>query len=86
MPIIVWGEPHLRRILRSYANYYNNMRTHAIRDSEATDESAGVDSFRTRHGIYVLVAAATAMTGALIYLPKVRISPDAAFSVPDWSC
>jgi transposase InsO family protein len=26
--VIVWGEPHLRRILRSYANYYNNMRTH----------------------------------------------------------
>jgi hypothetical protein len=22
--VIVWGEPHLRRILRSYANYYNN--------------------------------------------------------------
>jgi len=26
--VIVWGEPHLRRILRSYANYYDNMRTH----------------------------------------------------------
>jgi transposase InsO family protein len=25
--VIIWGEPHLRRILRSYGNYYNNMRT-----------------------------------------------------------
>jgi branched-chain amino acid transport system permease protein len=31
----------------------------AIRDSEATAESAGVDSFRTKLGVYVLVAAAT---------------------------
>src|SRR6185437_601991 len=57
----------------------------AIRDSEATAESAGVDSFRTKLGVYVLVAAATAMIGALIYLQKARISPDAAFSVLDWS-
>ena len=57
----------------------------AIRDSEATAESAGVDSFRTKPGVYVLVAAATGMIGALIYLQKARISPDAAFSVLDWS-
>jgi branched-chain amino acid transport system permease protein len=57
----------------------------AIRDSEATAESAGVDSFRTKLGVYVLVAAATGMVGALIYLQKARISPDAAFSVVDWS-
>jgi len=48
----------------------------AIRDSEATAESAGVDSFRTKLGVYVLVAAATGMIGALIYLQKARISPD----------
>jgi branched-chain amino acid transport system permease protein len=57
----------------------------AIRDSEATAESTGVDSFRTKLGVYVLVAAATGMIGALIYLQKARISPDAAFSVLDWS-
>jgi branched-chain amino acid transport system permease protein len=44
-----------------------------------------VDSFRTKLGVYVLVAAATGMVGALIYLQKARISPDAAFSVVDWS-
>jgi branched-chain amino acid transport system permease protein len=57
----------------------------AIRDSEATAESAGVDSFRTKLAVYVLVAAATGMVGAVIYLQKARISPDAAFSVLDWS-
>jgi branched-chain amino acid transport system permease protein len=57
----------------------------AIRDSEATAESAGVDSFRTKLGVYVLVAAVTGMIGALIYLQKARISPDAAFSVLDWT-
>jgi branched-chain amino acid transport system permease protein len=57
----------------------------AIRDSEATAESAGVYSFRIKLGVYVLVAAATGMIGALIYLQKARISPDAAFSVLDWS-
>jgi branched-chain amino acid transport system permease protein len=57
----------------------------AIRDSEATAESSGIDGFRTKLGIYVLVAAATGMIGALIYLQKARISPDAAFSVLDWS-
>jgi transposase InsO family protein len=26
--VIVWGEPHLRRILQSYANYYNRASEH----------------------------------------------------------
>jgi transposase InsO family protein len=33
--VIVWGEPRLRRILRSYANYYNNMRTHRSLNKDA---------------------------------------------------
>jgi len=33
--VIVWGEPHLRRILRPYANYYNNMRTHRSLNKDA---------------------------------------------------
>ena len=57
----------------------------AIRDSEAAAESAGVDSFRAKLGVYVLVAAATGMIGALIYLQKARISPDSAFAVLDWT-
>ena len=33
--VIVWGEPHLHRILRSYANYYDNMRTHRSLNKDA---------------------------------------------------
>jgi len=33
--IIVRGEVHLRRILRSYADYYNGIRTHRSLDKDA---------------------------------------------------
>ncbi len=33
--IIVLGEAHLRRILQSYARYYNNLRTHRSLDKDA---------------------------------------------------
>jgi branched-chain amino acid transport system permease protein len=57
----------------------------AIRDSEHAAESVGVDNDRVKLGIYVITAAVTGMIGALIYLQKARISPDAAFSVLDWT-
>jgi branched-chain amino acid transport system permease protein len=57
----------------------------AVRDQTAAAQSVGVDIFRTKLWIYVLAAAGTGMAGALIYLQKARISPDAAFSVLDWT-
>ena len=33
--IIVFGEAHLRRILKSYARYYNETRTHLALDKDA---------------------------------------------------
>lgn len=57
----------------------------AIRDSEPAAESVGVDNARTRYLVYVAAAGVTGMTGALIFLSKLRISPDAAFSVVDWT-
>jgi branched-chain amino acid transport system permease protein len=57
----------------------------AIRDSEDAAESVGVDNIRIKLAIYVITAAATGMIGALIYLQRARISPDAAFSVLDWT-
>ncbi|WP_334537218.1 integrase core domain-containing protein [Bradyrhizobium sp. AZCC 2230] len=33
--IIVLGEPHLRRVLKSYARYYNDVRTHRSLDKDA---------------------------------------------------
>jgi branched-chain amino acid transport system permease protein len=57
----------------------------AIRDSEEASESLGIDIWRTKFTVYVATAGATAMIGALIFLQKLRISPDAAFSVNDWT-
>jgi branched-chain amino acid transport system permease protein len=57
----------------------------AIRDSETAAVSLGVDSFRARLFIYVVAAFGTGMVGALIYLQKARLSPDAGFSVLDWT-
>lgn len=57
----------------------------AIRDNEAAAAGLGVDIYRVKLGVYVATAAMTGMIGALIYLQKARISPDAAFSVLDWT-
>jgi len=57
----------------------------ATRDHEAAAAGLGVDIYRTNLTVYVATAAMTGMIGALIYLQKARISPDAAFSVLDWT-
>jgi branched-chain amino acid transport system permease protein len=57
----------------------------AIRDAELAAACSGVDVYRTKFLVYVVTALATAMLGALIFLQKLRISPDAAFSVNDWT-
>lgn len=57
----------------------------AIRDSETAAESVGVDNFRTKFWVYVFAAIGTGMIGALIYLQKARVSPDAGFSLLDWT-
>jgi branched-chain amino acid transport system permease protein len=57
----------------------------AIRDNEQAAQSIGVDVTRVKLIVYVLTAFGTAMIGALIFLMKLRISPDTAFSVNDWT-
>jgi branched-chain amino acid transport system permease protein len=57
----------------------------AIRDSEAAAAAVGVDSRWTKRAVYVLCAWLTGIVGALVFLEKLRISPDAAFSVGDWT-
>ena len=56
----------------------------AIRDSEAASESLGVDVPRLKRKVYVIAGACTGMVGALIFMTKLRISPDSSFSV-EWS-
>ena len=69
------------RLLRSR----HGLALSAIGDSEPAAESSGIDVFRTKLFIYVAAAAVTGMIGALIFLQKARISPDAAFSLIDWT-
>ncbi|SPF78486.1 branched-chain amino acid ABC transporter permease [Pseudoprimorskyibacter insulae] len=57
----------------------------AIRDNELAAGSLGIDILRAKFLVYVVTAAMTAMVGGLIFLQKLRISPDAAFSVNDWT-
>jgi len=57
----------------------------AIRDSELAATCNGIDVKRTKVLVYIVTAFGTAMVGALIFLQKLRISPEAAFSVNDWT-
>ena len=57
----------------------------AIRDSEPASASLGVNTFRTKLIIYVVTAACTGFIGGLIFLQKLRLSPEAGFSINDWT-
>ena len=57
----------------------------AIRDNEVAAQSNGVGVARVKRVVYVTTAFCTAMVGAVIFLQKLRISPDAAFSLNDWT-
>ncbi len=57
----------------------------ALRDNATAAGSVGVDIWRTRFWTYLGVAAATGTVGAVIFLQKLRISPDAGFSLNDWT-
>ncbi len=57
----------------------------AIRDSEPASRSVGVDTFRTKLLTYVVVAFCTGALGGLIFLQKLRISPESGFSLQDWT-
>ena len=57
----------------------------AIRDNKTASLSLGVRIERKKFAVYVFVAAMTGMIGCVIAIQKLRISPDAAFSVNDWT-
>ena len=56
----------------------------AVRDSEPAAQSLGVSVTRMKWLVYIASAAGCSMVGALIFITKLRISPEAAFSM-DWS-
>lgn len=53
----------------------------ALRDSESAAASLGVNTARIKLVVFVICAFGTGVTGGLIYLNVLRITPDAAFSV-----
>ena len=57
----------------------------AIRDNELAAQSTGIGVWNIKFAVYVLTAFGTAIIGAFIFLQKLRISPDTAFSVNDWT-
>ena len=57
----------------------------AIRDNERAAGSIGVEAFRAKLSVFVVAAFGTGLVGALIYLQKGRVTPDAAFSLLDWT-
>ena len=54
-------------------------------NSEPASASLGVNTFRTKFIIYIATAACTGLIGGLIFLQKLRISPEAGFSINDWT-
>lgn len=57
----------------------------AVRDNIEAAKSVGVDAVRMKWQVFIVSAFGTGIAGGLIYLQKGRISPDAAFSVTDWT-
>ncbi|HUW37408.1 MAG TPA: branched-chain amino acid ABC transporter permease [Rhodocyclaceae bacterium] len=56
----------------------------AVRDGEAAAGSLGISVRRIKWFVYLAAAVWCGMTGALIFITKLRISPDAAFSI-NWT-
>ena len=57
----------------------------ATRDNDQAARSVGVDSTKSKWFVYLVSAFGTGLAGGLIYLQQARISPDAGFSVLDWT-
>ena len=57
----------------------------AIRDNENAARSVGVDPVRLKAAVFLLTAFGTGLCGALAFIQITRVTPDAAFSVIDWT-
>lgn len=57
----------------------------AVRDNAEAARAVGVDAGRMKWLVFLTAAFGTGIAGGLIYMQKGRISPDAAFSVTDWT-
>ena len=57
----------------------------AVRDNTEAAKSVGVDARQLKWAVFLIAAFVTGLCGALIYVQTARISPDAAFSVTNWT-
>ncbi len=57
----------------------------AVRDNTDAARSVGVDAGAIKWRVFLLAAFGTGLVGALIYVQKAQISPNAAFNVTDWT-
>ncbi|MDM7932441.1 branched-chain amino acid ABC transporter permease [Tabrizicola sp.] len=57
----------------------------AIRDNETAARSVGVDPVKLKAMVFLLTAFGTGLCGALAFIQITRVTPDAAFSVIDWT-
>lgn len=57
----------------------------AIRDNENAARSVGVDPVRLKAAVFLLTAFGTGLCGAIAFIQITRVTPDAAFSVIDWT-
>lgn len=57
----------------------------ATRDNENAARSVGVDPTRLKAWVFLLTAFGTGLCGAIAFIQITRVTPDAAFSVLDWT-
>lgn len=57
----------------------------AIRDNVNAARSVGVDPVRLKAQVFLLTAFGTGLCGALLFIQITRVTPEAAFSVIDWT-
>ncbi|MFT3975203.1 MAG: branched-chain amino acid ABC transporter permease [Amaricoccus sp.] len=57
----------------------------AVRDNPVAARAVGVDPTRLKALVFVLAAFGTGLCGGLLFIQIGRISPDAAFSLLDWT-
>lgn len=57
----------------------------AVRDNIGAARAVGVDPLRLKALVFLLTAFGTGLCGALIFIQITRVTPDAAFSVIDWT-
>lgn len=69
------------RLLRSR----HGLALAAVRDNQDAARAVGVDARRLKAVVYLGTALITGLAGGLVYVQTARISPDAAFSVTDWT-